>query len=81
MTTVWRSDGCKSGYVLLGELSKYVATSSLRFGGLSCTAGGLSVTVHGTAGEVVPVTVLAKETVVVKTVTVPAAGFVRLSLP
>ena len=81
VTTVWPADACASGYVFLGDLTKYVAASSLRFSHVTCTATGLTATVHGTSGESVPVTVLAKEKVVVKVVDIPASGSFALSIP
>ena len=81
VTTVWPADACASGYVFLGDLTKYVAASSLRFSHVTCTATGLTATVHGTSGESVPVTVLAKETVLVKVVDIPASGSFALSIP
>ena len=77
--TVW-PDSCASGYIFLGDLTKYVAASSLRFGKVTCTATGLSATVYGAEGEKVPVTVIAKSTVLVVDVTIPAAGFVDIAV-
>ena len=45
-----------NGVVLLGELSKYVATSAARFSDVACTAAGVDFVLHGAAGEVVSVT-------------------------
>ena len=48
------------GFVLLGELGKYVSVSPARFSGVAVTAGGIAmaVTVHGAPGETVDVTAL-----------------------
>lgn len=80
--TVWPADSCaaSSGYIFLGDLTKYVAASSLRFGKVTCTATGLSTTVYGVQGEQVAVTVIAKDTVLVKDVTIPASGSLLLTL-
>ena len=80
VTTVWPADSCASGFIFLGDLTKYVAASSLRFGKVTCTSTGLSTTVHGVEGERVPVTVIAKETVIVKEVIIPASGSILLAL-
>ena len=80
VTTVWPADSCASGFIFLGDLTKYVAASSLRFGEVTCTSSGLSARVHGVEGERVPVTVIAKETVIVKEVIIPASGSILLAL-
>lgn len=77
--TVW-PDSCVSGYIFLGDLTKYVAASSLRFGKVTCTATGLSATVYGTAGEKVAVTVIAKTKVLVVDVMVPASGSILMTV-
>ena len=93
VTTVWPADPCKNGWTFLGDLSKYVAASSNRFGHVSCDAGKLSVTVYGTAAEKVAVaflqsspsssssssTAAAAATVHVMDVTVPPSGSITLS--
>ena len=48
--TVWPV--CANGFVLLGDLSKYVALSAQRFSQVECTATGVSATVVGSIGEV-----------------------------
>merc|ERR1712115_300946 len=45
VTTVWPV--CTSGWTLLGDLSKYVALSTLRFQNVKCTDSGVSATVLG----------------------------------
>eukprot|EP00041_Stephanoeca_diplocostata_P024395 m.617139 g.617139 ORF g.617139 m.617139 type:complete len:972 (-) comp22517_c4_seq1:103-3018(-) len=47
-----------SGWVLLGELDKYVGMSSKRFVDVSTSATGLSVEARGSPGEVLTVTAL-----------------------
>ena len=51
--------GLGGGWVLLGELGKYVAVSPVRFSGVRVEAGGLGVVVEGAAGEVVRLLLLA----------------------
>ena len=80
VTTVWPADTCASGYIFLGDLTKYVAASSLRFSKVACTATGVSTTVHGVEGERVPITVIAKEMVLTKEVTIPASGSISVVL-
>ena len=57
VTTVWPVCA-QSGWVILGELDKYVPLSPVRFSDVACTAGGVGATVHGSAGETVTVTLL-----------------------
>ena len=55
--TVWQK--CPgSGIFFLGELDKYVALSPKRFRSLDCSKDGLSVTLLGSVGEVVEITLL-----------------------
>ena len=44
-----------AGWVLVGEIDKYVPMSKIRFGGVSATANGISVQVMGLANESVKV--------------------------
>ncbi len=53
---MWPANPCKNGWSFLGDLSKYVAASSNRFGHVRCGGGKLSVTVYGSIGEKVRVT-------------------------
>jgi len=82
VTTVWPV--CSSGWVLLGELSKYVPISSVRFEEVSCTELGLSATVNGVPGEAVEVTLLRPEqgklaaAVFTQLVSIPASGIQQL---
>jgi len=48
----------KSRWILLGELDKYVPVSPERFQKVECTAKAMNITLAGTAGEEVEVTVL-----------------------
>ena len=86
VTTVWPVCAA-SGWALLGELTKYVPLSPQRFSGIDCSAAGVTATVTGTAGEVVPVTLLqpsgstAAATVLVVDVTLPASGVQKISFP
>ena len=70
-----------SGWVLLGELDKYVPLSSQRFEATACTPTGVSATVCGAAGEgEIELTALKPSggdkprQVVTTTVSIPAAG-------
>jgi hypothetical protein len=76
--TVWPV--CASGFVLLGDLSKYVALSAQRFSHVECTATGVSATVVGSSGEEVTVTAVTKTTVVVRKVVIPPAGSVSIAV-
>jgi len=76
--TVWPV--CTSGFVLLGDLSKYVALSAQRFSHVECTATGVSATVVGSSGEEVTVTAVTKTTVVVRKVVIPLAGSVSIAV-
>lgn len=49
-------DVCASGSALLGETAKFVAVADRRFSLLQCTSDGLTVQVHGAAGETVGAT-------------------------
>ena len=67
------------GLALLGEPSKFVAASPARFDQLAIDpTAGLSVRVHGAAGEVVTVAVLVTGKPQHHTVTIPAAGHVQV---
>jgi len=81
VTTVWPV--CASGWVLLGDLSKYVAVSSQRFGAVTCTPQGVTATVTGTSGERIAVSAVrpaagrsdgGKHEVHIVQVTIPASG-------
>jgi hypothetical protein len=76
---------------LLGDLRKYVPTSTVRFTRLRCVSSSLLVTVHGSPGEVVPVSSLKGQcppvagqtgscTIAVVDVTIPKEGTVDISL-
>ena len=86
VTTVWPVCDA-SGWALLGDLTKYVPVSPQRFSHVACSHTGLTATVMGTAGEVVPVTLLqpsgssAAATVLIVDVTLPASGMLELSFP
>lgn len=88
VTTLWPL--CKSGWALLGDLTKYVSVSTVRFQDVACTLNGISATVSGTPGEAVPVTFLrpggndspfSASIVLVLDVTIPASGAETLQLP
>jgi hypothetical protein len=82
VTTVWPADPCGNGWSFLGDLTKYVAASSNRFGHVQCGSGKLTVTVYGSVGEAVPVTFVDKVgNARVFATTVPAAGSVAVSVP
>merc|ERR1712039_741234 len=77
VTTVWPL--CASGWVLLGDLTKYVAASTVRFPSVICTAHGISFSVAGSAHEKVPLTLLRPRgansaEVLAVDVTIPGAG-------
>merc|ERR1740124_414433 len=42
---------CANGFTFLGELSKFVTTSSLRFPSIECTKIGIRIVVKGVTGE------------------------------
>ena len=46
------------GWVLLGELERYVPVSADRFDSISASASGLQMSVSGSVGEVMEVTAL-----------------------
>ena len=57
VTTAWQA--ChKSGWILLGELDKYVPLSPQRFQTVSCTKDGVSVSVNGSHNESIELTAL-----------------------
>jgi hypothetical protein len=57
VTAVWQP--CpKSGWIMLGELDKYVSVSPVRFRYVECTKEGVSVSVTGAIGEAVVLTAL-----------------------
>lgn len=71
------------GWVLLGEIGKYVSVSEARFASVVATAATLTVQVHGAPAEVVSVTALRAGagrtwSVVVRSVTLGAAGTAEL---
>lgn len=74
--TVWPV--CENGFVLLGDLSKYVALSAQRFSQVECTSTGVAAMVVGSTGEEVTVTALTKTTVVVRKVVIPPTGSVSV---
>ena len=85
LTTVWPVF-CPNGWVLLGELSKYVPLAESRFPAFyRCTEAGLSTTVRGEPGEVVSVTALGPDgdsaagMAYVKNVTIDKTGLVSLT--
>ena len=85
LTAVWPVF-CPNGWVLLGELSKYVPLAESRFPAFyQCTEAGLSTTVRGEPGEVVSVTALGPEGIsaagmaYVKDVTIDKTGLVSLT--
>jgi len=49
VSTVWSE--CPNHWILLGELSKYVALSDKRFSSLECLESGVSTNVTGSVGE------------------------------
>ena len=57
-----------NGFVLLGELDKWVTVSPNRFSNLVISEASLSVDLRGGVGEVVTVTVVVEGTVVVRKV-------------
>ena len=57
VTSVWQP--CtQGGWILLGELDKYVTLSPQRFDKVECTESGLSVAMTGVPGEAVELTAL-----------------------
>jgi hypothetical protein len=81
LTTVWPNNA-NCATVFLGELTKYIAISTVRFTNVTCTtAGGVTASVHGAAGEVVPVTLIKDNKVLVVSTTVPASGVAKLAVP
>ncbi|XP_065187907.1 uncharacterized protein LOC135818451 [Sycon ciliatum] len=87
LTTVWPIV-CANGWLLLGELTKYVPLAASRFPAMySCTADGLVATVLGSAKEVVSVTALgpqngvAASIVYVKHITIGAAASATIHFP
>ena len=62
------------GFVLLGELEKWVTLSPNRFSNLAISATSLSVDVRGGVGELVAVTVVVEGTVVVREVRIGVAN-------
>lgn len=74
-TTVWRGCHPTSGWILLGELNKYVPLSPARFIGIVCTDKGVAFQLRGTPGEVVTVTSVDwRKKVVVHESTIPYSG-------
>ena len=61
-----------NGFVLLGELDKWVTLSPDRFSNLVISAASLSVDLRGGVGETVTVTVVVEGTVVVHEVRIGA---------
>ena len=57
VTTVW-PDACASGWLLLGELEKYVSLARARFPRAACTDAGVAFAVAGSPGERVAVTAI-----------------------
>lgn len=78
VVTVWPV--CANGFVLLGDLSKYVALSAQRFTHVECTSTGVAAVVVGSIGEEVTVTAMTKTTVVVRKVVIPQAGAVSIAV-
>ncbi|CAK0845740.1 unnamed protein product [Prorocentrum cordatum] len=79
---------CASGWALLGDLTKYVAVSTVRFQNVVCTAKGISAVVLGLPGEIVTVTFLkphGESTVASEslelTLAIPSHGSASLDLP
>ena len=65
----------ESGWILMGELDKYVPLSPDRFATAGCTATGVKATVVGSAGGAVAVTMISPAGVVlVRTATLDAGG-------
>ncbi|CAB9515401.1 expressed unknown protein [Seminavis robusta] len=57
VTAIWQP--CpQSGWIMLGELGKYVPVSPVRFRKVQCTSSGVSVSVSGAPGETVILTAL-----------------------
>ena len=66
------------GFALLGEVSKFVAVSSVRFSELQIDATALAVRVAGSIGETVEVSVAFNGAATQHNVTIPSAGFAVL---
>eukprot|EP01065_Artemidia_motanka_P035546 TRINITY_DN43453_c0_g1_i1.p1 TRINITY_DN43453_c0_g1~~TRINITY_DN43453_c0_g1_i1.p1 ORF type:complete len:791 (+),score=261.97 TRINITY_DN43453_c0_g1_i1:49-2421(+) len=81
----------RNGFVLLGDISRYVSVSSKRFSFVEETQNGVRLGVMGQAGEQLTVTVLQPAsrtggavqewTVVALPVTIPASGTATVSFP
>ena len=54
----WLTPVCPSGYALLGDLTKIVPLSPVRFADLRCTETGVAMTLVGAPQEEVPLTYL-----------------------
>ena len=78
VTTVWQPCGSPGGYLLLGELAKYVPLSEARFPHWECSEARVLLTARGAPGERVAVTTLRPagvRYVVIRTeVVIPAGG-------
>ena len=76
ITSVWTP--CGGGWVYLGELSKYVSVSPIRFTSITCTTQGILVTAVGVPHENLTLTALRPNAgsyqVSAKEVVVPPAG-------
>merc|ERR1712130_458471 len=85
VTTVWPL--CSSGWTLLGDLTKYVALSTIRFRKVACTPSGVRATILGTPEEKVSVTLLTPNQgnpnsfVLVVDVIIPQSGSVKINFP
>jgi hypothetical protein len=78
LTTAWPKT---CAIMLLGDLTKYIAMSTVRFTAVKCTAaGGVEAMVHGAAGEIVPATLIKDQKVLVVSTTIPASGVAKLSV-
>ena len=66
------------GFALLGEASKFVAVSAVRFSKLQIDATALTVRVSGSIGETVEVSVAVNGTVTQHNVAISSAGFTML---
>ena len=69
------------GFVLLGELDKWVTVSPNRFSNIAITPSMLSVDLRGGVGEVCTVTALVDGVVVVKQVRIGVSNSASLVFP